>query len=283
MADTLFRLDENDIDRAFAQDEFRLVFQPQIDLATSRMTAAEALIRWQHPDFGLLPPGLFLDFIEVAGRMAHLQAFVFREALAAASAWNRQGRGWSVSVNVAPGTVTAPGFCQRLARQLDTSWLIPSQLTIEIPERVLAQESGDLAGALNDLRALGVKLALDGSGIVPVDLAAFNPMPFTAIKVGGPANIRLAQREGRQGRGALAGRLRQARRFGLAAVAVGTEDEATMEGLAELGFTAAQGIWIQRPVTSAELLAWDGRWAHASGLPRRPGATTLQEASRIAM
>ena len=95
MADTLFRLDVNDVDSAFAHNEFRLFFQPQIDLATGRMTAAEALVRWQHPKFGLLPPGLFLDFLEAAGRMPHLTAFVFREALAAASIWNRHGRAWT--------------------------------------------------------------------------------------------------------------------------------------------------------------------------------------------
>jgi EAL domain-containing protein (putative c-di-GMP-specific phosphodiesterase class I) len=283
MADTLFRLDVNDVDCAFAQNEFRLVFQPQIDLATGRMTAAEALVRWQHPTYGLLPPGLFLDFLEAAGRMPHLTAFVFREALAAASIWNRHGRAWDISVNVAPGTVTVPGFCHRLARQLDTSRLRPAQLIVEIPERVIVQEAGNLSSALNDLRALGVQLALDGSGAVPVDLEAFNPMPFTAIKVAGPASIRLAQRQGRQGRGVLAARLRQARRFGLAAIAVGTEDEATMEGLTELGFTGAQGIWIQRPLTSADLLAWDGRWTRASLPSARPGAATLPEASRIAM
>ena len=76
--------------------------------------------------------------------------------------------------------------------------------------------------------------------------------------------LRLAQRLGLKGRGALAARLRQARRFGLEAVAVGAEDEVTMEGLADVGFTSAQGIWIQKPLSNAELLAWDGRWARGS-------------------
>lgn len=264
MSDKLFRLAVTDIDRAFEQGEFRLVFQPKIELASNRMTGAEAFIRWQHPSFGLLPPGLFLDFVEAAGRIDTLTRFVFRQALVAAVTWQAQGRDWSISVNVAPGTVTTPEFPRELARLLDAHGVHPARLIIEIPERAVAQEPDQICQALNDIRTLGVHVALDGGGIVPVDLDAFNPMPFTAIKVGGPASIRLAQRMGLNGRGALAMRLRQARRYGLEIVAVGTEDEATMDGLADVGFTAAQGIWIQKPVSSAELLAWDGHWARGT-------------------
>lgn len=261
MSDKQFRLAETDIDQGFERGEFRLVFQPKIDLATRRMTGAEAFIRWQHPKFGLLPPGLFLDFIEAAGRIPELTSFVFHESFRAAASWRARGRDWTISINVAPGTVTAPDFREGLASLLDAYGLDPRNVIIEIPERSVAQEPGELCRALNDIRALGVQVALDGGGIVPVDLEAFKPMPFTAIKVGGPASIRLAQRLGLKGRGALAMRLRQARRLGLEAVAVGAEDEVTMEGLADVGFTAAQGIWIQKPLSNAELLAWDGRWA----------------------
>jgi hypothetical protein len=86
-------------------------------------------------------------------------------------------------------------------------------------------------------------------------------MPFTSIKVGGPASIRLAQRLGVKGKGAIAARLRFARQYQLEAVAVGAEDEATMMGLADVGFTGAQGVWIQKPLSLDELLAWDGTWA----------------------
>jgi hypothetical protein len=86
-------------------------------------------------------------------------------------------------------------------------------------------------------------------------------MPFTSIKVGGPASIRLAQRLGLKGKGAIAARLRFAHQHKLEAVAVGAEDEATMSGLAEVGFTAAQGIWIQKPMPLDDLLKWNGNWA----------------------
>jgi EAL domain-containing protein (putative c-di-GMP-specific phosphodiesterase class I) len=285
MSDKQFRLAESDIDAGFERGEFRLVFQPKIDLATRRMTGAEAFIRWQHPQFGLLPPGLFLDFIEAAGRIPQLTEFVFHESFRAASTWRARGLNWTISINVAPGIVTAPDFRDDVAGLLDAYGIEPDRVIIEIPERTVAQEPGELCEALNNIRALGIQVALDGGGIVPVDLDAFHPMPFTGIKVGGPASIRLAQRLGLKGRGALAARLRQARRFGLEAVAVGAEDEVTMEGLADVGFTSAQGIWIQKPLSSEELLAWDGTWARgAVAIDVRPTTvrTTVTAPSPVA-
>jgi len=260
MNDKAFRLAPSDIDRAFQHNEFRVVFQPKVDLSTQRMTGAEVFVRWEHPQYGLLPPGLFLDFIEAQGRMPDLTGFVFNAALDGARQWKAKGRDWAVSINVAPGTVTSDGFAEGLTGLVQEYGLEPERVIVEVPERAIAQEPETLCGALNEVRAKGVNVALDGGGIVPVDLSQFVPMPFTSIKVGGPASIRLAQRLGLKGKGAIAARLRFAHQYNLEAVAVGAEDEATMAGLADVGFTAAQGIWIQRPLPLNELLAWNGSW-----------------------
>ena len=287
MSDRSFRLAQSDIDQAFQRNEFRVVFQPKVDLATQRMTGAEVFVRWQHPQYGLLPPGLFLDFVEANGRMGDMTGFVFRAALDGARQWTTQGRDWSVSINVAPGTATSAGFAEGLKCLILEYGLDPKKVIIEVPERAVAQEPDTLCEALLQVRAVGVHVALDGGGIVPVDLSGFEPMPFTSIKVGGPASIRLAQRLGSKGKGAIAARLRFARQYSLEAVAVGAEEEATLAGLAEVGFTAAQGIWIQKPLPLDELLAWDGTWArgnlgvdavaqhapHARGAPARPVAS----------
>lgn len=273
MSDKSFRLDPSDIDRAFQRNEFLVVFQPTVDLSSECMTGAEVFVRWQHPQYGLLPPGLFLDFIEAQGRMADMTGFVFHAALDGARKWTQQGKDWSVSINVAPGTVTAPGFAHGLELLLNEYKLDAGRMIIEVPERAVAQEPEALCEALLEVRRLGVHVALDGGGIVPVDLGQFVPMPFTSIKVGGPASIRLAQRLGAKGKGAIAGRLRFARQYQLDAVAVGAEDEATMAGLAAVGFTAAQGVWIQKPLPLDELLVWDGTWARGTvAMDARPVA-----------
>jgi EAL domain-containing protein (putative c-di-GMP-specific phosphodiesterase class I) len=276
MSDRSFRLDPSDIDLAFQRKEFCLVYQPKVDLASSQMLGAEAFIRWHHPQYGLLPPGLFLEFIEAHGKMPELTGFVFETAFDAARKWTQAGKDWSISINVAPGTVTAPDFCQGLSQLILQYGLRAERVIVEIPERAVAQEPEALCEALNAVRGLGVQVSLDGGGIVPVDLTQFKPMPFTSINVGGPASIRLAQRLGLKGKGAIAARLRYARHFNLEAVAVGAEDEATLMGLADVGFTAAQGIWIQKPLALDELLAWDGKWAKGRvALDARPPTPNL--------
>src|SRR6185436_2017693 len=264
MSDRMFRLTPSDIDQAFQRNEFRVVFQPKVDLSTSQVTGAESFIRWQHPTYGLLPPGLVLDFVESQGRMNELTGLVFHESLKAAARWQQAGHDWTVSVNVGPRDLMSKGFAQGLSDLIREYRLNPKSVIIEVPERALAQEPDALGPVLLAVRETGVGIALDGGGIVPVDLAQFQPMPFTSVKVGGTATIRLAQRLGLKGAGAVAARLRFARQYGLEAVAVGAEDEAMMRGLEYVGFTAAQGIWIQKPMALDDLLAWDGIWAQGN-------------------
>lgn len=264
MSDRTFRLTASDIDQAFQRNEFRVVFQPKVDLSTSEVTGAESFIRWQHPTYGLLPPGLFLEFIESQGRMNELTGLVFHESLKAAARWHQAGHEWTVSVNVGPRDLLSKGFATGLAELIAEYGLKAKDVIIEVPERALAQEPAALGPVLLAVRETGVGVALDGGGIVPVDLGQFSPMPFTAVKVGGTATIRLAQRLGLKGAGAVAARLRYARQYGLESVAVGAEDETMMRGLEYVGFTAAQGIWIQKPLSLEELLAWDGTWAHGN-------------------
>ena len=265
MSDRTFRLAPSDIDQAFQRNEFRVVFQPKVELATQRVTGAEVFIRWQHPTYGLLPPGLFLEFIEAQGRMSELTGFVFHESLKAAARWRSMGRDWAVSVNVGPRDLLSEGFASGLAALIAEYGLKTEHVIVEVPERALAQDPEALSAALIAVRQTGVQVALDGGGIVPVDLNQFSPMPFTSIKVGGTATIRLAQRLGLKGAGAIAARLRFARQYGLEAVAVGAEDEAMMKGLEHVGFTAAQGIWVQKPMPLDDLMAWDGTWAQGNG------------------
>jgi EAL domain-containing protein (putative c-di-GMP-specific phosphodiesterase class I) len=148
MSDKSFRLDPSDIDRAFQRNEFLVVFQPTVDLSSERMTGAEVFVRWQHPQYGLLPPGLFLDFIEAQGRMADMTGFVFHAALDGARKWTSQGRDWCVSINVAPGTVTAPGFAHGLQLLLNEYQLDAGKVIVEVPERAVAQEQEALCEAL---------------------------------------------------------------------------------------------------------------------------------------
>lgn len=261
-----FRFNAAELDAAFENDEFHLVYQPKVDLSSNAVTGVEAFVRWHHPKLGVLPPGLFLDFVESEKRAGDLTYFVLAKGIMAAAAWRHAGRNWALSVNVSPADLLDEEFCVNV-REFARAQNVPcGAIVIEAPERALGEDAETILATLDDLRAAGFQVALDGGGGVPVDLGQYQPVPFTSIKVGGQAMLRLAERLGFGGTGAISARLRFARAEGLEAVAVGAESEATLARLKASGFTAAQGIWIQRPLPFAELMAWNGDWARDSGV-----------------
>lgn len=263
-----FRLTGADLERGFENDEFHLVFQPKVNLDTHVVTGVEAFVRWNHPKLGVLPPGLFLDFVEREGRAADLSYFVLAKGIIAAAAWRRAGRHWALSVNVSPADLLDEEFCNNVSELARSQGVPPSAIVIEVPERALANDAETVLATLDDLRVAGFQVALDGGGVVPVDLSRYQPVPFTSIKVGGQAMLRLAERLGLAGAGAISARLRFARAEGLETVAVGAESEATLARLKACGFASAQGIWVQRPLPFDELMTWNGEWARESGVQK---------------
>ena len=273
-----FRFSPGELEAAFQNDEFQLVFQPIADLNTLAITGAEAFVRWHHPKLGVLPPGLFLDFVESEQRAGDLTQYVLAKGIMAAAKWRLAGRNWSLSINVSPADLMDEEF-SAFARELARAHNLPcGAIVIEAPERALGDDAETILATLDDLRAAGFRVALDGGGLVPVDLSRYQPVPFTSIKAGGQSMLRLAERLGLAGTGAISARLRFARAEGLEAVAVGAESEGTLARLKACGFTAAQGIWIQRPLPFEELMAWDGQWARENGVKQfaleRPLALT---------
>ncbi|HAH10263.1 MAG TPA: hypothetical protein DCL48_09195, partial [Alphaproteobacteria bacterium] len=258
------RFSDADISAAFDRDQFRLVYQPCVDLATRQVTGVEVFVRWEHPQYGLLPPGLFLDVIEDLGRAGDLTFFVLSTGLASAARWRQAGHRWTLSVNISPSDLAEEDFCAAL-RDLASQYGVPPEaVCIETPERALIADADTLIATLDDLRAARFQVALDGGGVVPVDLRNYVPTPFTSIKVGGQSLLRLAERMGPNGTGAISQRLRFARANGLEAIAVGAESDETLQRLRACGFSGAQGIWIQRPLPLEDLLTWDGTWVKGS-------------------
>jgi EAL domain-containing protein (putative c-di-GMP-specific phosphodiesterase class I) len=223
-------------------------------------------VRWHHPTLGVLPPGLFLDAVEQEGRSGDLTYFVLAKGIIAASFWRKARRNWALSVNVSPADLMDEEFCVNLRELARVQGVPCGAIVIEAPERALSGDAETILATLDDLRASGFQVALDGGGMVPIDLSKYEPVPFTSIKVGGQAMLRLAERLGLSGTGAISTRLRFARAAGLETVAVGAESEGTLARLKACGFTAAQGIWIQRPMPFDELMAWTGEWARESGV-----------------
>ncbi|MGB3811474.1 MAG: EAL domain-containing protein [Parvibaculum sp.] len=256
MYSSSFRLTNRDIDLALEAGHLFLVFQPKIELATGRTLGAEAYVRWNHPDYGLMPPGLFLSFFERRGRSVDLTRSVVATAADAMVQWRLQRQHWPVSINLSGsdlGDATLPGTLAALVgeRGLDTS-----DFTLEVPEGVFARNADDSARIICEFRRLGFRTALDGGGAVVVPAEYVTPDYFSEVKISGAAIIRFAHRLRHAGLGFIGRRVSLAASLGLDATAVGVEDETTLSALASLGFTAAQGAHICRPREAKELIGW---------------------------
>lgn len=256
MYSSSFRLTNRDVDLALEAGHLFLVFQPKIELATGRTLGAEAYVRWDHPDYGLMPPGLFLSFFERRGRSVDLTHFVVAAAADAAAHWRSKHQNWPVSINLSGSDLsdaTLPGALAALvgARGLDTAHFI-----LEIPEGVFARNAEASARLIAEFRRLGFRTALDGGGAVVVPAEYVTPDYFSEIKVSGAAIIRFAQRLHHAGLGFIGRRVTLAAAQGLGATAVGVEDETTLSALRSLGFTAAQGAHICRPRDAKDLIGW---------------------------
>jgi len=256
MYSSSFRLTNRDIDLAFEARHLFLVCQPKVALDTGEALGAEAYIRWNHPDYGLLPPGLFLSFFERRERSGELTRYVAAAAADALVEWAAVGCQWPLSINLGAADLADMRLPGDLDGILGERGLDPSLLTLEVPEGAFARHGEAAAGIIRELRRLGFRTALDGGGaiIVPDDVVSRDC--FDEIKIGGAAIIQFAGRLRHAGLGFVGRRVALAASRGLEATAVGVEDETTLAALPALGFTAAQGAHICRPVALTELIGW---------------------------
>lgn len=256
MYSSSFRLTNRDVDLAFEAGHLFIVCQPKISLATGEALGAEAYVRWNHPDYGLLPPGLFLSFFERRERSGELTRYVASAAADALAQWRGAGRDWPLSINLGAPDLADMGLPGALDAIMAERGLDPASLILEVPEGAFARHGEAAAKTLAAFRRLGFRTALDGGGAVIVPDEFISPDYFDEVKIGGASIIRFARRLKQSGLGFVGKRVALAASRGLGATAVGVEDETTLAALSALGFTAAQGAHICRPCPPAELADW---------------------------
>lgn len=274
-------LSRSDLDRAFAQGEIGLVFQPQIEVSDGAVVAAEAFVRWTHPEYGTLTPQLFLPLIEEHAESPRLLETVMRAAADAARAFTNAGRPWRVSVNLGVSDLRTGSAPTIVARVLHDTGVPARQLVLEAPEAALLEADPVVDMALRRLRDLGCRLALDSGAALPEEAAETWPDYFSEMKIGGAAILRFAEIARKVDGGRIARRLDFARRHALSAVAVGVEQEKTLNALVKLGFSAVQGTLIARPQSLEALLAWDGGWAGEAEIPAAPVRAQIRPRPRL--
>jgi diguanylate cyclase (GGDEF)-like protein len=264
--------------RAIEQQELVLHYQPKADLATGDVTGVEALVRWQHPDRGLLRPDEFVPLAERTGLIRELTHAVLQAALRQARAWQQQGIELSIAVNLSARDLLdlqLPAVVQRL---LDRFELPPDRLELEITESVILADPMRARAVLIRLDAMGVQLAIDDFGSGYSSLAYLKRLPVGEIKIDRSFVMNME----RDDNDAVIVRstIDLARNLGLRVVAEGVENPAIWHLLAALRCDQAQGYYLTRPVPAAELLAWlHERERAASSPPVRPSLLERERAS----
>lgn len=247
------------IRRALVEGEFVLYYQPKVNMRTGAVVGAEALIRWQHPERGLLAPGLFLPVIENHPLTIEVGEWVIAAALAQMERWQRSGLEMPVSVNVAARLLQASDFPSRLqgllARYPDVK---PGSLTLEVLENSALEDLVGVSGIIEECQALGVLFSLDDFGTGYSSLTYLKRLAVDQLKIDqsfvrdmldDPDDLTI-----------LEGVISLADAFRREVVAEGVETSAHGEMLLLLGCELAQGYGIARPMPAADLPVWAANW-----------------------
>jgi diguanylate cyclase (GGDEF)-like protein/PAS domain S-box-containing protein len=248
------RLDlEGALRHALERGELRVVYQPQVELATGRIVGAEALLRWEHPQRGLVVPAAFIPIAEQTGLIVPIGAYVLLEACQQAASWSRdRGRDLSMCVNVSPRQLADKSFAGTVEDALALSGLASERLCLEITESAVMADPEAATAVLERLKAIGVRLAIDDFGIGYSSLSQLKALlPVDTIKID-KSFVDGVTGDG-EDHAIVDAVLRLAGGLGLAAIAEGVESAEQVDALVAMGCTLSQGFHFARPQSAAEL------------------------------
>ena len=240
-----------ELERAISKNELVLHYQPIVEVPSRRLTGVEALVRWRHPERGLVSPLEFIAEAEATGLIRRLTFWVLREALLQSNVWRHDGAAIRVAVNLSIDNLHDPHFRRFMELTLKVAGG-PELLMMEVSSRALARDPDPPISILELMRAQSIRVALDDATDEDAHLVERLPVDIVKVSRG------LVSRMSRDHRALeyVSAVASAARGRGIEATAVGVEDEATWNMLAEIGFTAAQGYLVAAPMPPAQLSEW---------------------------
>lgn len=249
-----------DIRLGLSRGEFVLFYQPKVNLNTGECIGVEALIRWQHPEKGLLAPGLFLPLIEQHAVGVELGQWVITEAFRQYSLWQQHHIDMAISVNIAANHLQQADFSAQL-QQICTQFpaVPPSRLELEIVETSALQNIEYILGTMKSCAALGISFSLDDFGTGYSSLSYLKRLPISTLKLD-QSFVRDILTDA-DDLAILQGVCGLATAFNLATIAEGVETTAHMKKLLEIGYQFGQGYGIARPMPAEQFPAWLASWS----------------------
>ncbi|CAN5274630.1 hypothetical protein BH20ACT9_BH20ACT9_09500 [soil metagenome] len=240
-----------DLRQAIDADELVLHYQPQADLRQRVITGVEALVRWRHPQRGMLAPDQFIPAAEQSGLMKPLTLTVVDKALRQLRRWRGEGHRWTVAVNISARNLLDPELPDDVAGLLAKHRLEPGCLELEITESTVMVDPGRALDVLSRLSGLGVGLAIDDYGTGYSSLAYLRRLPVDTLKIDKSFVTTMATDDGNAS--IVRSTVELARSLGLRVVAEGVEDATVWRALTELGCDSAQGYFLGHPRAAGDL------------------------------
>ena len=240
-----------DLRKAVDADELALLYQPKVSLRSSAEHHVEALVRWQHPARGLVPPAEFIPFAEQTGYIRRITQWVMKHAIAQCAAWRRGGLTMNVSINISARDLMDLQLPERFASLLQAHGCSAHWITFEITESAILDDPGNAVDNLSRLHALGCRLAIDDYGTGYSSLAYLRRLPVDELKIDKSFVMNMA----RDASDTMIVRstIELAHNMGLTVVAEGVDDEGALERLRALGCDMVQGFLLSRPLTADEV------------------------------
>jgi diguanylate cyclase (GGDEF)-like protein len=251
---------ENDLRNALQQNEFYLVYQPQLDVIKESFLSAEALIRWQHPKQGLIAPADFIPLAEENGLIIPIGEWVLRTACTEAARWHQNGQPLQVAVNLSPLQIKNPCFVQNVLDILDETGFPPDKLVLEITEGALMEHSENTLATLLALREHRIQIALDDFGTGYSSMNYLKRLPINHIKVD-QSFVRGLQ-DNKENLAIVRAIISLAKNLGFSVTAEGIESLNQAQILKYFGCETLQGYYFSEPITMPEMLALtDKQWS----------------------
>jgi EAL domain-containing protein (putative c-di-GMP-specific phosphodiesterase class I) len=242
----------SDFRRGLESDEFVLHFQPVVDLDGSEVRGAEGLVRWQHPELGLLPPPDFVPIAEQSGLIGPLTRYVLEHAVSECAGWRATGHDLAVSVNLSVRDLLDRDLPNQVSRVLGAYSLPSERLHLEITESMIMSDPERALATVRRLRELGVKISVDDFGTGYSSLSNLKQLPVNELKIDRSFISTLLQDE--SDLIIVRSTIHLGHDLGLSVVAEGVEDELTLKRLALLGCDLAQGYHLGKPMTGEHFL-----------------------------
>lgn len=238
---------------ALATREFELFYQPQVSLADHRVIGAEALIRWRHPERGLVPPMLFMPIVHTSPIARQVAEWVLHSACRQAATWTRAGYPIRIGVNLSPSQFATGDLASDVATVLASTGLPPGQLELEVTEDILLDDAASVHATFRRLQQMGVIVVFDDFGTGYGSLSYLRKFPLDGLKI--DRSFVRDLKTSSDDAIIVASTLGLSRQLGLSVIAEGIEDLATADRLAEMGCKEGQGYYFGKPVPAAEFEA----------------------------